>query len=307
MEKENKNLSNRRTLLLRNKVIAIVGPTGSGKTEWAKKIAQKFKGRVISVDSRQIYRGMDIGTAKDKSFPQDLIDILEPPEKFTMADYQKMANDLINQYLKIKTLPVLAGGTGLYLYAVLYGYVIPQISKESQALRNQLEKMSAIELFRKLQKIDPETAKKIDARNKRRLVRALEVAMISGKSFIKQQKKSKPPFENLIIGIKKDRQTLYSKIDARVEQMIKDGLVEEVRKLISKYRRNLPVFNTIGYKEIIDYIDNKMTLKEAIEKIKVNTHDYVRRQDTWFKRNKDIRWVENYEDAEKLVEKFLKK
>jgi tRNA dimethylallyltransferase len=290
-----------------NKIIAIVGPTGSGKTEWAKRLSQKFKGKVISVDSRQIYKGMDIGTAKDKSFEQDLIDIIEPSEKFSMADYQKMANSLINQYLRMKTLPVLAGGTGLYLYAVLYGYIIPEISKESVALRNQLEKMSEIELFGRLQKLDPETARTIDHRNKRRLVRALEVAMISGQSFVRQKKKSKPLFDHLIIGIKQDRQTLYSKIDARIEQMIKDGLVEEVRRLTSKYRRDLPAFNTIGYKEIIDYIDEKMTLKEAVEKIKTNTHDYVRRQNTWFKRNQDIKWVDNYQEAEKLVAKFLKK
>lgn len=288
-----------------NKVIAIVGPTGSGKTEWAKKIAKKFSGKVISVDSRQIYKGFDIGTNKDKSFSQDMIDIAEPFDNFTLADYQRTANELINKYLQIKTLPVLAGGTGLYLNAILYGYVIPGIKKESEVLRARLEKMTETELFLKLQKIDPETALKIDARNKRRLVRALEVAMLSGESFVKQQKKTRPPFDFLVIGIKKDRETLYSKIDARVDQMVKNGLVEEVRQLISKYRKDLPVFNTIGYREIIAYIHGKILLREAIEKIKTNTHDYVRRQDTWFKKNKDIRWVSTYAEAEKLVDKFL--
>jgi tRNA dimethylallyltransferase len=290
-----------------NKVIAVVGPTGSGKTEWARKLAHQFKGKVISVDSRQIYKGMDIGTGKDRSFPQGLLDIVEPYESFTLADYQKVAGDLINQYLGQKTLPVLAGGTGLYLNSLLYGYIIPEIKKESAALRAQLEKLSETELFLKLQKLDPETALRIDAKNKRRLVRALEVSMLSGGSFIKKQKKKKPPFNFLIIGIKKDRQTLYSKIDARVDQMIKAGLVEEVRRLTSKYRKDLPAFNTIGYKEIVDYLSGRITLKEAIVKIKNNTHDYIRRQDTWFKKNKDIKWVEDYTDAEKLVEKFLKK
>lgn len=290
-----------------NKVIAIVGPTGSGKTSWARKLAHKFEGRVISVDSRQIYKGFDIGTNKDKTFPQDLIDVVEPSRNFTLADYQKMANEIINKYLTMKTLPILAGGTGLYLNAILYGYIIPEFSKESLKLRENLEKLSEVELFSQLQKLDAVSAKKIDSKNKRRLIRALEYVMLSQKSFIRSQKKQKPKFDSLIIGIKTDRETLYSKIDARVEQMVKNGLVEEVRRLISKNRKDLPVFNTIGYREIIDYIEGKITLKEAVSKIKTNTHDYVRRQDTWFRKNKDIKWVSDYVEAEKLVEKFLKK
>lgn len=290
-----------------NKIIAIVGPTGSGKSEWAKRIAAKFNGQVISVDSRQIYKGMDIGTGKDKSFKQDLIDIVEPIENFTLADYQKLANNLINQYLTIKTLPVLAGGTGLYLNAVLYGYVIPGIQKESKLLRDHLEKLSEEELLRKLKNLDPKAAHKIDPKNRRRMIRAIEVALLSGKPFSEQVKKLTPPFQSLVIGIKTDRDTLYSKIDARVEQMIKNGLVEEVRALIKKYGQQPSAFNTIGYKEIIDYLNGRIALREAIEKIKLNTHDYVRRQDTWFKKDKNIKWVSRYEEAEKLVGKFLKR
>jgi len=288
------------------KVIAIVGPTGSGKTEWAKRIAEKFNGKVISVDSRQIYKGMDIGTAKDKTFKQDLIDIVEPTQNFTLVDYQRLANRLINQYLTIKTLPVLAGGTGLYLNAVLYGYVIPGIQKESKVLREHLEKLSSEELVVKLKKLDPKAALKIDPKNKRRLIRTIEVSLLAGKPFSEQAKKIKPPFQSLIIGIKTDRETLYSKIDARIEQMIKNGLVEEVRTLIEKYGQNASAFNTMGYKEIIDYLNGRVALREAIEKIKLNTHDYVRRQDTWFKKDKNIKWVSRYENAEKLVKKFLK-
>ena len=290
-----------------NKVIAIVGPTGSGKTAWARKLAHKFEGRVISVDSRQIYKGFDIGTNKDKTFVQDLIDVVEPSKNFTLADYQKMANDVINKYLQMKTLPILAGGTGLYLNAILYGYISPELREESLKLREKLEKLSEVEIFNQLQKLDVESAKKIDPKNKRRLIRALEYVMLSQKSFVESQQKQKPKFDSLIIGIKTDRETLYSKIDARVEQMIKNGLVEEVRRLISKNRKDLPVFNTIGYREIIDYIDGRVELKEAIGKIKTNTHDYIRRQDTWFRKNKDIKWVTDYAEAEKLVEKFLKK
>ena len=289
------------------KVIAIVGPTGSGKTEWARKLAVKFNGRVISADSRQIYRGLDIGTGKDKSFKQDLIDIIEPVKKFTVYDYQKLANNLINQYFKMKALPILCGGTGLYLYAVLYGYVFPGIKEESEKLRKKLEKLSENELFERLKGLDPQAAQKIDPKNKRRIIRALEVIILSGSQFSIQQKKLKPKFETLIIGIKTDRETLYSKIDARIDQMIKEGLVEEVRGLLQKYRADLPAFNAIGYKEIIDYLKDRQSLKEAIDKIKTNTHDYVRRQETWFHKNRDIKWVSRYENAEKLVKRFLKK
>lgn len=288
-----------------NKVVAIVGPTGSGKTEWAKILAAKFSGKVISVDSRQIYKGMDIGTAKDKSFSQAMIDLVEPSAKFTLSDYQKQANGLINQYLQMKTLPILAGGTGLYLDAVIYGYVIPKLNEESLKLRKSLEKLSPEELIKKLKAIDPESAEKIDPKNLRRIIRALEVSMLSKLPFSTQQQKRKPQFETLIIGIDVPRETLYAKIDARVEQMIKEGLVEEVRKLFERYPADLPALNTIGYKEIIDYFKGRMDLKEAKEKIKLNTHDYVRRQDTWFRRNKDIKWVKSIAEAEKLVQKFL--
>jgi len=287
------------------KVLAIVGPTGSGKTEWAKKLAQKFQGKIISADSRQVYLGMDIGTDKDKSFPQALIDIVQPSKRFTVWDYQFLANDLINKYLQIKNLPILVGGSGLYLEAVLYGYVIPSLKDESLALRRKLEKLDQDKLYEKLKKLDPAAALKIDRRNKRRLIRSLEVSLLARRPFSKMQKKKKPKFKALIIGLKTDRETLYSKIDARIDQMIKRGLIEEVRSLLKKYRSDLPALNTIGYQEIISYLRGHSTLKEAISKIKTNTHDYVRRQETWFRRDKNIKWVKRYEDAEKLVKKFL--
>lgn len=292
---------------MKNKVIAIVGPTGSGKTSWVKALAKKFNGRVISADSRQVYQGMDIGTGKDKTFPQGLIDILSPDKTYSVSDFQKMANSLVNEYLALKALPMIAGGTGLYIDALIYGFVLPDLKKESLKLRKKLEKLSASELINRLKEIDPESALKIDPKNKRRLIRALEVGELTKKPFSKQQKKRKPKWETLMIGIDTDRETLYSKIDARIDQMIKDGLVEEVRELLTKYRKDSPAFNTIGYKEIIDYIDGKQSLKEAVQKIKFNTHAYVRRQDTWFRRDKNIKWVKSVEEAENLIEKFIKK
>lgn len=290
----------------KRKIIALVGPTGSGKTEWAKKIARKFKGRLISADSRQIYRGMDIGTGKVNDFEQAMVDIVEPSDRFTVWDYQKIANEAINQYLLANTLPILVGGAGLYLDAVLYGYLIPNIGVQSEKFRKRLVKIEASKLYQKLARLDSAAALKIDPKNKRRIIRALEILELTRRPFSKSQKKQPPEFEVLIIGIKTDRQTLYARIDARIDRMLKDGLVEEVRGLIKKYQRDLPSLNTIGYKEIIDYLGGRLTLKEAVSKIKTNTHDYVRRQETWFRKNKDIKWVNNYDEAEKLVERFVR-
>lgn len=290
---------------IEKKVVALVGPTGSGKTSWAKRLAKKFSAKIISADSRQIYRGFDIGTGKDKSFRQALVDMIEPDQTYSVAEYQAAANVLINQYLRMKSLPILVGGTGLYLDAVMHGYVIPSLQKESFKLREKLEKQSNEKLYRQLAKLDPVAAEKIDTKNKRRIIRALEVSILSKRPFSNLPKQIKPKFEALIIGIKTDRETLYSKIDARIDQMIKDGLVEEVRNLLKKYRADLPSLNTIGYKEIGDYLRGKITLKETVAKIKTNTHAYVRRQETWFRHDKNIKWVEKYEEAEKLIQKFL--
>lgn len=292
---------------MNKKVVAIVGPTGTGKTNLAKQIAEKYSGKVISVDSRQVYRGLDIGTAKDKSFFQDLIDVVNPDEPYSVADFQKTATSLIDQYLQMKSLPILVGGTGLYMESVLYGYVLPELKEQSEKVKQELEKLSDAALFAKLKELDPKAAENIDPRNVRRVMRALEVTLLTGKTFSSQQRKRKPVYDALIIGLKDDRETLYAKIDARIDRMINEGLVEEVRNLIKKYNPNLPAFNTIGYREIIDYINGKQTLKEAIEKIKNNTHAYVRKQDTWFLRDKNIHWVSDAKDAEKLVEKFLGK
>ncbi|KKQ74163.1 MAG: tRNA dimethylallyltransferase [Berkelbacteria bacterium GW2011_GWB1_38_5] len=288
------------------KIIAIVGPTGSGKTAWAKILAQKFNGKVISADSRQVYIGMDIGTGKDKSFQQDLIDIIYPDKIFSVADYQKKAEELIAKYQAQNILPVIAGGTGLYIESVLYGYVIPDLKKESLKLRQSFEKLKDTELIKKLQQFDSISAKKIDPKNRRRIIRALEVSILTKNPFSKLQKK-KPKYDSLIIGIDVDRETLYSKIDARIEEMVKSGLVEEVRNLLKKYREDLPAMSGIGYKEIIDYLKGRKSLRESIQKIKFNTHAYVRRQMTWFRRDKNIYWVQNINQAEKLIEKFLSK
>ena len=288
------------------KIIAIAGPTGSGKTALAKAVAEIFGGKIISVDSRQIYRGLDIGTAKDATFPQEMIDIIDPGQTFSLSDYQSQATEIIKNCFAENELPILVGGTGLYLNSIIYGYEIPELQKESLKIRAELEKLTDANLFKKLQEIDLESAKKIDPRNNRRVIRALEYSLLNNKPFSSVQIKKKPIFETLILGIDVSRETLYAKVDARVEQMIKDGLVEEVRNLIKKYPTDLPALNTIGYKEIIEYLQNRSTLSEAKEKIKFNTHAYIRKQDTWFRRDENIKWIKNKAEAKNLIENFLK-
>lgn len=289
----------------RKKVIAIVGPTGSGKTDWAKFLVKKFNGRIISADSRQVYKELEIGTAKDRTVKQDLIDIVSLGQVFTLAQYQKEAISAIKKCFEENVAPFLVGGTGLYLDAVLYGYEIPNIKKQSEKIRSELEKISTVDLLSQLGQVDPVFAQKVDPHNKRRIIRALEYFLLNKKPFSENKKKKKTFFDFLIIGIEMPRETLYAKVDARVEQMIKDGLVEEVRSLIKKYPKDMPAFNTIGYKEIIDYLSGKGDLASAKEKIKFNTHAYIRRQETWFRHNKDIKWVKTLEEAEKKIKRFL--
>lgn len=383
------------------KLIVILGPTASGKSKWAEILARKFDGEIVSADSRQIYRGMDIGTAKsdgcsrhpeasaasrripwneegprattnnhgiaaslprcpltgsgnigvaprnDKTIPCYLIDIINPDEEFSLAQYKKLAIKTIKDIQKRGKIPFLVGGTGLYIQAVVDNLKIPVV-KADKKLRKKLEKKTNAQLLAHLKKLDPQTAKAIDANNKRRLIRALEVCLATGKPFSAQRIKGKPFFDILQIGIKVPREELYQKIDRRVEKMIKIGLVEEVKELVEKYcsvschpeprpaklaevkhpgklltflpmaRDSSPLgyasrlrmtsaLSGIGYQEIIQYLAGQISLNQAKELIKQHTRQYARRQITWFKRDPRIHWVSQCQQAEKLVKEFLAK
>ncbi len=304
-------------------LIVILGPTASGKTELALHLAKKFSGFVISADSRQIYQGMDIGTSKPEGklkkikgekvfFVQDIphfmIDIIPPDREFTLADYQKQVYKILATNYQLpatsQKLPFLVGGTGLYISAIVDNYQLPQ-GKIDKKLRDKLNNKTNKELLQKLKQLDPATYIVIDKNNKRRLVRALEYVITNKQSFVRAQKKDSPLFNTLQIGIKIDREKLYQRIDRRVHQMIKTGLIDEVKKLLKKYPADLPAFDSIGYREIIDYLQGKIDLDRAIELIKQNTRHYAKRQLTWFKRDKRIHWIENYRQAEKLIKKFI--
>ena len=298
------------SLAKRPKLIAILGPTASGKTSLSLKLAKKFNGFIISADSRQIYKYMDIGTAKIKkeemqTIPHFMIDIVEPDQIYTVAQYQKEVYKILDSKISKEKISFLVGGTGLYISAVINGLKIPQV-KPDKKLREKLNKKSVEKLVNMLKKLDKATFEKIDLKNKRRLTRAIEVCLKTGKKFSEIKSYKKPNFDVLQIGPKIDKNTLNKNIDQRVDNMTEQGLTKEVKGLLKKgYNFSLPSLSGLGYKQIGMYLRNEITLEEAIKLIKLRTRQYAKRQMTWFKRDKRIRWIKNYKEAEKLVANFL--
>ena len=289
------------------KLVAIIGPTGIGKTKLAIQLGIRFNCEIINADSRQIYCYMDIGTAKPTndelaSVPHHLVDIIEPNQEFSLPEYQKLANDAINDIQTRNKTPLLVGGSGLYVWAVLEGWIVPKVAPDT-TFRRGLEKKAEVgqgaELFQELQQVDPAAAEKIDPHNVRRVIRALEVNKLTDKKFSQLQKKRPPPFKSLIIGLTANRTELYHRADERVDNMIKYGFVEEVKKLLKMgYSLSLPAMSGIGYREIGQFIQGEMTLDEAVYKIKTGTHRFIRHQYAWFRlKDERIKWF----DAEKMT------
>lgn len=298
----------------KRRIIVIVGPTASGKTSLAIAAAKKFGGEIISADSRQIYRGMTIGTAKPtrgelQATPHHLIDIKNPNEGYTVAEYKKDALAAINDVLHREKLPILAGGTGLYVTSVLQNLHIPEV-KTDLGLRAKLEReikndgLNAV--FKKLVALDPEAAYIVDPKNPRRVIRALEVAIVTGVPFTAQRNKNAPLFDALEVGINLPPETLRSRIEQRIKQMIDDGLIQEVEQLVARYGAKQVAFDAIGYREVIDYLTRKTDIEKVLEIMKRNTWQYARRQMTWFRKDKAICWVKNFAEAEPIIEKFLR-
>jgi tRNA dimethylallyltransferase len=289
-----------------SKLIIILGPTATGKTALAVNLAKKFKGEIVSADSRQIYEEMDIGTAKPtkkerKSVPYYLIDILPINRDFNVAIYKRLAVQAVKEIQKMGKLPFLVGGTGLYIKAVVDNLKFPKVLPQKK-LREKLEKESEKKLFEIYKKMDPKGAKTIDKENKRRLIRAIEVSKTTGEAFWNQRKKGKSLFDVLEIGIKIEKEELKKRIEKRIEKMLKRGLEREVKNLVKKYGW-IPPLQTIGYQEWRGFFENKITREEVENLIAKHTIQFAKRQMTWFKKDKRIHWIKTQEEAEKLIKK----
>lgn len=306
---------------MKPKVIVVLGPTASGKTNLAVKLCQKFNGEIVSADSQQVYKDFDIGTAKegklcDSKNPlkvcrktddicQYLVDFVEPKQQFNLAEYQKLAYQKLDQIGESGKIPFLVGGTGLYIEAVTEGYVLTKKSTKKKVSRGELEKKTIDELLTQIKKLDPLTAKKIDRKNKRRIIRALEVTLLTGVPFSKQKTKQIPVYSFLKIGIKKEKEELLDRIKQRTKKMLEDGLIEETEKIVERFGKKLPALQSIGYKEVVSYLLGEYDKKELEARIIQNTKKYVKRQLTWFKRDKEIVWIKGYKEAERKIKKFL--
>jgi tRNA dimethylallyltransferase len=300
-------------------LIAIVGPTGVGKTKVAAALGANLGGEIVSADSRQTYKGTDIGTDKPtveqrESVPHHLIDVVAPDEEFTLAQYQKSAYQAIEDILSRNKVPFLVGGTGLYVKAVLEGFVIPRV-EPCLALREELLQQAQRDgeqvLHARLREVDPEAAANIDPRNVRRVIRALEVFEALGRPISDLQDREPPPYRVLKIGLTMDRDELYRRIDERVDGMMRSGLLAEVQSLVAQgYDYDLPAMSGLGYRQIGMCLRGEVDLPTAIRKIKSETHRFVRQQYKWFRLDDEtIRWFdmgeEPFDEIESTVVAFL--
>jgi tRNA dimethylallyltransferase len=293
-----------------NKLIAIVGPTASGKSDLAVQLAQKFDGEIISADSRQVYKGLDIGSAKItreemRGIPHYLLDIASPKRSFTVAQYQKLALKAIRKIQKKGKLPILVGGSSFYIYSVIDGIVIPEVKPDFK-LRKKLEKLSTQKLYEKLKALDHARSIAIDPQNRRRLIRALEIVIKTGKPVPKFEKKP-PPYPVLMIGIERTSEELRKRIKKRLLYRIDRGLVNEVRQLRKSGLswKRLENFG-LEYRYVAQYLEKKLTKQEMIARIQRETEAFARRQIAWFKKDPRIHWIFTYSQAQNLVKSYLR-
>ncbi len=294
------------------KIIVILGPTASGKSDLAVQIAKQTNGEVISADSRQIYKQLDIGSGKIttqemQGIPHYMLDIVEPDQNYSLHDWQQAAFDIINKIIKNNKLPIIAGGTGLYLSSILQNYRIPATDKN---IRSKLKDCSLPELVKQLKTNDPESASNINLKNKIHVVRALEYSLAFRQSLSTSQGTGECPYDFLVFGIDPGREKLYEKINNRVIKMIDLGLIDEVKNIYKKFPdKSLVALSGIGYKEILEYLDNNISKQESIDQIQQNTRRYAKRQMTWFRRMEKqgikIHWNESLSSAVEKIKKFV--
>lgn len=303
------------------KVLFIVGPTSSGKTDLAVQLAKRFKGEIINADARQVYRLVDIGTGKPqgkrgayrrqraflyRGVPHYLMDFLPPTEVYSAPQWRESAHTAIRGILRRGHLPIVVGGTGLYITAIIDNLRFPNVAPQP-SLRAAYEKKSLEDLVSLLLMLDPEAGTIVDLKNKRRVIRALEVITFTGQKFSELRKKGKPIIDAYQIGVKRTPEELNERIDRSVEEMVERGLVGEVRDLLKRgVSVDAPAMSAIGYRDFAEYLHGDVTLEEAIKRLKKRTRDYAKRQRTWFKRDKGIHWVNDADEAVTLIKSWLR-
>jgi tRNA dimethylallyltransferase len=286
----------------KQKVIVIIGPTAVGKTRLSVELAQRVNGEIISGDSMQIYKEMDIGTAKVskeemQGVPHYLIDVKEPTEPYSVAEFQREVRELIGSISRKGCMPIIAGGTGLYIQSVLYDYQFSDTGKDEEIrlrLEKQVEEEGMETVFEELRRIDPVSAENIHPNNVRRVIRALEVFHSTGKTMAEYQESQEQEllYDVAFVGLTMDREVLYDRINLRVDLMVEQGLFEEVESLYKKGIRDCQSIQAIGYKELYGYFDGLQTKEQAIEALKQNSRRYAKRQLTWFRNKMDVTWFD---------------
>lgn len=305
-------------------ILLVVGPTGSGKTDTGLALARAFDGEVIACDSRTIYRGMDVGTAKPEGsrewgvgsslvaerpllvegIPHWGFDIADPDEVFTVSEFQTYADQKIADILSRGKMPILVGGTGLYVRAILDRPTFAEVPP-NDAFRAEVATLNNAQLFDEIAALDPDGAAALDENNRRRLERALEILRGTGKTLAESRSWGEKLYAPVMVGMEVERETLYTRLDSRVDAMVAKGLVDEVRKLKDRYGVEAPGLTGIGYRQICTFLDGKDTLKNAIARIKLDTRHYAKRQETWFKRDERIVWVKSAKEAVAAVSERL--
>lgn len=298
------------------KVIVICGPTASGKTALSIELAKKIDGQIVSADSMQIYKDMDIGSAKPTKDEIDgikhyMIDFVSPDTRYSVADYQKQASEAIEEILKNKKVPIVVGGTGLYVDSLIYGIEYKEMELDKE-YRQYLEKIVDTEGLEKLynmaEKIDKEAMQTISINDKKRILRVLEIYHQTGKTKTEQDiesRKNEVKYDYKVFAINMDREILYDRINKRVDIMLQNGLIQEVQNLIKKYKQYPTAMQALGYKEIKQYLEGELTKQEAIEKIKQETRRYAKRQLTWFRKNKQTVWIDGLNNMQNNIDIIL--
>ena len=301
---------------MKPEVYVIGGPTASGKSKLAVELAKKINGEIISADSMQIYKEMNIGTAKItkeemQGIKHYLIDIVSPNERYSVSNFKNDAELAIEEILKKGKTPIIVGGTGLYIDSLIYGieFQDEEIDTEYREKLNKIAENEGLEkLYNKAKEIDPEAMKKISINDKKRIIRVLEIYHKTGKTKTKQEiesRKKELKYNFKVFAIDMDREKLYSRVEKRVDMMVDEGLIGEVKGILEKYNQFPTAMQGLGYKETVEYLQNKISKEEMIEKIKKETRHYAKRQLTWFRKNKTTIWLDGEKEPEENVKLIL--